>query len=249
MKKKISCVTSLLGIWGYFFISPIAAVQPSSTSLPSQWRIGVGLAGEYMNSEANLNLNSPISLGNIKTEQSQTAKKLQLAPCIELGATIINDYYLALLVSWRYSGAKNTSRSPLKNAFYFLNNFRLNQYADFFVKMGYILVPQAMIYGLVGPSLASWTHTTDIINGNQMSVNKFKMKKTSLGVGIGVGFEYCFQKKYAIGVDYTHYFHKTASRSRNMSYGTGPFYAGDLVKNIRPSYSTIAIRFTTYFQL
>jgi len=246
MEKIKSFVISVLGIWG---IVSISAIANQSSSLPSEVRFGFGLAGEYMNNEISLNLTPRGSLGNIKTEQSQATKKLQLSPFIELGTIIANHYYLGLLFSWRYSGSKNTSRLPIRNAFYGLNSFRINQYTDLLVKTGYILAPQTMIYGLVGLSLANWTHTTDIINGNQVSVDKFKMKKTSLGVGFGVGFEYLFQKKYAISIDYIHYFHKTASKNQNMSYGTGPFYAGDMLKRIKPSYSTIAIRFTTYFQL
>jgi opacity protein-like surface antigen len=252
--RKIYAAISLLGMWGIFCASSIVAQSPSISP-----RIGFGLAGEYMNSEANLAISPSGDLpSTINVNQSQVGKKLQLAPCIELGAIISHNYYLGFLASWRYSGAKNASRSPIDGTYYFLHSFKMNHYADFLIKVGYMCAPRIMVYGLIGPSFVKWTHTTDWLNGDTPAtptlIDKFKVARHSLGLGLGIGFEYFFQDKYAVSINYTRYLYRTASHSKNITYEKLQGLdlvsrSGDLIKRIRPSYSTIAIRFTTYFQL
>lgn len=249
------------------FCASILADQSQSPSQPwvpfsaSYYRIGVGLAGEYMNSDARLKV-MPVderALGQIGSAQSQVAKRLQVALCGELGVTLTNHYYLGLLVSWRHSGAQNLSSVPIRGARFFSHEFRINHYTDVMIKPGYQLTPRFMLYGLVGPSIANWRHTTSQLNATQGVVDTFKMDKVSLGAGLGLGCEYLFKKHYAVSVDYTYHFFGSSSKSQMISYldttGARPpvipprLRTGILLKKVQPSFGTIAVRFTMFFRL
>ena len=177
--------------------------QPTSSSLfPIQGRIGVGGALEYMTAEASLKIKPSGSLGNISSNQNHIGKKLQFAPCLEFGMTIGNDYYLGLHVSWRHSGATNTSRSPISSRplYHFLHRFRVNSYFDVLAKPGYKLTPQIMVYGLIGPSVANWSHTTEqfLVNGATdvtTLIDQHKTTRNSIGLGIVAGVEYLIKYK------------------------------------------------------
>lgn len=237
--------------------------QPSSASV-FPMRIGVGAAVEYMTAEAAIKIKPTASLGNIAFNQSHIAKKLQLAPCLEMGATLYDDYYLGLHFSWRHSGAKNTSRSRLNGQYHFIHEFKVNSYFNSLFKPGYRLTPQIMVYGLIGPSIANWSYTTEqyfVHAITQVSTLRDQQttKRKSIGLGLGMGFEYLFQKKYAFSFDYTYYAHRSKTESKNVNYDEqipvigGPNItrrrSGTIVKTIRPSYSTFAVRFTYFFSI
>ncbi|MBX9805771.1 MAG: porin family protein [Alphaproteobacteria bacterium] len=260
MKKRLSSALSLFLLIATI-VMPIDASQSqqipkrTSDSLLNQYRLGVGLGVEYVNASANLKIVPTGTLENIGANQSQVGKNLQVAPCLEVGTTLAQDFYLGLIASWRYSGAKNTSRAPITPMYYFLNEFKLNSYIDVLLKPGYKVTPRSMVYGLIGPSFATWSHTTTLVGtGN----SPFKMHGRSLGLGLGVGFEYLFKENYALSFDYTYHFHRSTSRSQYVSYlvnyggGLVPLavpHSGDLKKSVSPSYGTIAVRFTMFFNL
>ncbi|MBL0942399.1 MAG: hypothetical protein IBJ00_06730, partial [Alphaproteobacteria bacterium] len=165
MKKFIYSLCCLLAL-GINLNSSIIAT--SSTTMPvsyfDQGRIGFGLAVEYLNAEAKLKDNySPFSF-NYQSDRAQTRKQVNVAPSIELGTIILNDYYLGLISSWRYVGAKTRSRAPLKNMTHFYHEFKINYYVDILAKPGSRIMPNTMLYGLVGPSIVRWSHTTDQVN-------------------------------------------------------------------------------------
>ncbi|RZI45692.1 outer membrane protein [Candidatus Finniella inopinata] len=249
------------------FASPVLAGQQSSqspSSFPLQGRIGVGGALEYMSTEANLKI-KPASgnLGDISSNQNQISKKLQFAPCLEFGLTMGNDYYWGLHISWRHSGAKNTSRSPIRGAYYFLHQFKVNSYIDLLAKAGYKLTPQIMVYGLIGPSFANWSYTTQQINQRDDTspakiIDQLKTRRNSMGLGLGAGFEYLIQSKYAVSFDYICHVHRSVTETNRISYdeprvrGTSIVnvnHTGDLRRTIRPSYSTVSLRFTYFFSV
>jgi opacity protein-like surface antigen len=224
-----------------------------------QGRARFGLALEYLNLEAKLKDNFS-ALGIIfHSDRTQTKKNIQIAPSIELGTTILNDFYLGVLSSWHYVDAKTKSRAPLKALTYFHHEFKINHYVDILAKPGYKLTPNTMIYGLIGPSIVKWSHTTDQfeqsnINSLVTKRDRFKISKTSVGVGLGLGLEYYFKEKYAFSIDYTHHFHRSASKTKNMAMvenlGGGPIRrSGNVSKSVMPSYSTIALRFTISLRL
>ena len=260
MKKAIYSALSLVILWeNYCMAAPVPASagpsQVTSSSYFNEARIGFGLAGEYINAEANLKMEPAVTLENIGSNQSQVAKKLQLAPCFEFGKIIGNNYYVGILFSWRYSGAKNTSRSPIKRFDYFSHEFKINHYTDIMIKPGFRITNRSMVYGLIGPSIANWTHTSNQFGENNAVVDRFETKKTSIGLGIGLGFEYLFEKNYALSFDYTHHFHKSESSNRFMKYQDEdvlglPFFArGNMKKKVQPSYGVLAARFTVFFNL
>lgn len=262
MKKTIYPVVFLVTLLGNFGIAASGPVStgpshPTAPSIFNESRIGLGLAGEYINAVANLKIqpqeDSTSTLDFTESNQSQVAKKIQVAPSIELGTTIAQKYYVGLLLSWHYSKAKNTSRSSIKGPNYFSNEFMLNHYADVLIKTGYKFTSRVMAYGLIGPSIAHWTHTSYQFDTFKNLVDKFKIAKSTLGLAIGLGFEYLIEKNYALSFNYTHHFHRAASKNQFMSFDDpdGPFgiATGNMNRKVQPSYGVIAIRFTKFFSL
>lgn len=241
-------------------VKAIHLQQPQISSIFPQWRVGIGMAVEYASVESNLKIMPIGSLGDISSAQSHVAKKIQVAPCIEIGSFLIDNYYIGLVTSWRRSGAKDSSRSPIRGTYHFSHELRINNYIDLLVKPGVRHAPNLMFYGLIGPSIANWSHTTHEFlvpghTGIESSIGQFKKNKRSIGLGIGLGFEYAFKEQYTISVDYTSHFHKSISDSHHMSYeeqyishlGPGKRErSGLLARRIKPSYSTLALRFTVF---
>ena len=234
----------------------------SSSDIFSNGRIGIGVAGEYANIDTSLKIRSPVILGNISSTQQQTCKRFQLAPSLELGATIMDNYYLGFIASWRYLGASTTSITPIRGAYHFSHEFKLQSYTDVFIKFGYKPTRQALFYGLVGPSIADWSHTTQQVSVNSVAqvskvLNTFEMRERTLGLGVGAGAEYVFKDKYAFSFDYVFHIHHSRSATRTINYidGYNPYArkynvrSGDLVKIVQPSYSTFAVRFTYFFSV
>ncbi len=250
MKQLLSLFYCCLFFWEG--LSAFASAEKSAPSIFSNGRLGIGLAGEYAKIEADLKVRSPVSLGTFSSSQQQTCKKIQVAPSLELGTSIMNDYYLGFLVSWHYSNAHTTSQSPVRGAYYFSHQFKLRYYTDAFIKPGYKLTPKTMIYGMVGASIANWSHTSDMFSFDQITqitryINTFKMRASTVGLGVGCGFEYLIQDKYALSFEYKSYFHRSKTASQSISYQYLGTRTGDLIKVVQPSYSTFAVRLTYFF--
>ena len=213
-------------------------------------RIGFGVAGEYISAGANVKVEPDENLPPIASTQSHIGKALQIAPCIELGITVASYYYLGLQASWRPSSIKNKLKAPVTLARYFTHEFKIDEYADLLLKSGYKITPRAMIYGLIGPTFAKWSYTTDHMNTIRL-IDRFRINRKSLGVGIGLGFEYIFRKKYALSFDYTYHFHRSVSDTSRITVplGGGNFYSGNLTRRVQPSYGVLAARFTVFFNL
>jgi opacity protein-like surface antigen len=259
MKKQIYFLSFFLMTWGSI-CSPITANQPQEASKAAastfftKGRIGIGLGLEYLHVDVGLKVQPTQELSFMESKQSQTGKHFQVAPCIELGKTIANDYYLGFLLSWRYSGLKATATAPIYNSISFNHEFRLNHYADFLMKMGYKFSHRTMFYGLIGPTIANWSHKSLVVRDMLIS-NQFQLDKTSFGLGIGLGFEYQVKKNYMFSIDFTYHLHSAATKSKYMTVirtipviGNRPF-SGDVNKKIDLSFSTVTLRFTKFFSL
>lgn len=249
----------LLSIICYGFIylkgsSIFAAAEKAAPYGLSNGRMGIGIAGEYAKIEADLKVRSPVSLGTFSSSQQQACKKVQVAPSFELGSTFINNYYLGFLLGWHYSNANTSSISPVRGAYYFSHRFNFKSYIDVFIKPGYKLTSKTMIYGLIGPSIANWSHTTDMFSFDETTqitryIDKFRMERKTVGLGLGFGFEYLIKKKYALSAEYASYFHRSHTASKRINYTYLAPRTGDLIKIVQPSYSTFSIRLTYFFSL
>lgn len=246
MRKVVRYVTLallLLGSIGEANANAKGVVQSSRY----RHRIGFGLGLEYVNLEAKMKDDfSPFGT-NFQGSRTQTKKKLQVAPSIELGVNIDSDYYLGMLLSWRYLNAKTKSRAPLKGMTHFSHEFKMDHYSDVLFKPGYKFIPNAMFYGLIGLSVAKWSHITDQFSEGVQD-DTFKMNKTSIGLGVGFGLEYVLKERYAFSVDYIHHVHNSTTKKQRMTFidniaGIGPVpRTGDVSKKIEPSYATVAVR-------
>jgi opacity protein-like surface antigen len=257
MKKRsihiVACLILLSNI-----CAPATAEQTPYLSTPVSsflTRIGVGVALEYNIVDVRLKVTPASSLastGDTGSVGSQTGRRFQLSPSIEFGAIIENDYYLGIFVSWRYSAIKNSVRSPLIYPYYLVHEFQLKQYTDILLKPGYRFTPRIMFYGLFGPSIANWSHTSRQYNGVNILTNKFAINKTSVGLGLGFGFEYLIKKKYALSLEYTYHLHRSVTQTQNTTlriFNPPVVRTGGILKAVDPSYSTIAARFTYFFNL
>ena len=166
----------------------------------------------------------------------------------------MDDYYLGFLVNWRRTNASTASLTPLRGAYHFSHEFKLKSYTNAFIKFGYKPLRQVMLYGLVGPSVANWSHTTqqisvDLVTQVSQTISTFEMKEKTVGLGVGGGVEYLIQNKYALSFEYAFHAHRSKSASRRISYVDfgNRTRSGDLVKIVQPSYSTFAIRLTYFF--
>jgi opacity protein-like surface antigen len=252
-------------IIGCLNVGALTAQQAPATATP-QWRVGVGVAAEYMSGEAKVSIKpeNPNTLSFLGTSNQYVGKQFQVAPSIELGADF-KDYYLGLFISWRQSNLKATSVYDFRAAYYrFRHTYTIHSYADVLLKPGYKLTPQVMVYGLVGPSFASWSFNTDFFKISTVQredsalLDRFTFKKNSIGLGLGAGFEYRMQPHYVLSCDYTYHFHRSKQSIHNIKYTEkistkmGPFDLnnfGNLIRNINPSYSTFAVRLTYFFNL
>ena len=251
--NKIRFYAPIIIISWIAYVVPIASNQSQNArpiSSPSfhNWRLGFGLGLEYLALDATLKIQPPPRT-NMDARLSHTGKHFQIAPTIEFGKNITNNYYLGLLLSWRYSGSKNNTRSTIADSTYFNHQITLNNYGNFLLKGGYNLNSCTMVYGLIGPTFTNWSHTSTQTRSSRTQ-NRIDLKRNSIGLGIGLGFEHLFKPNYAISIDYTHYIQSGASKNRVISYTyQGVAMNDDVNKKVDLSFSTIAVRFTTFFSL
>lgn len=222
-----------------------------------QWRYGIGLALEYLNAEAKEKDDfSALGLVNL-IDRKQTQKVIQVAPSLEVGVTYSNQFYVGVLASWRYCDAHTKSRAPMFNINYFIHQFKLNSYANLLAKLGYQFPQRTMIYGLIGPSIAKWSHTTNqyraisLPAGTSVQVNSFKLSKTTVGLAFGFGVEQSLNDHLALHVDYVHGFLKDKSANQQLTIfvpttSTG-MRTGTVSKKVRPSYDSIALCLSYFF--
>lgn len=240
-----------------FCCLPVFANQQPFLKPLSSYRLGFGVAAELLSAEAKLKLQPQGTLGQISSDYQHNTKKFQVAPTVEFGRTILDEYYLGLQISWRKSKAKSTAGSSVRGVSYtFAHEFKLKSYTDIFLKAGYKPSPQFMFYGLVGPSVSKWGYTTNLFYTNlkgepQSLVNTFKSRETSVGLGLGLGVEYLAKNKYALSLEYTHHLNRSKKSTFPMEYNEQrmgrPFLrTGNITRSVQPSYSTIALRVTFF---
>lgn len=217
-----------------------------------QWRLGIGLGGEYVNLEGNLTDDVSLSSNGFADDRKQTQKVIRIAPSLEGGLTFLSDYYFGLLAGWTYTDAQTKSREPFRTSIYFIQKFKMPWKAQLLVKMGYKVTPKTLVYGLIGPSIAKWSHMTQLFDSANPQTTSIKMSKKSVGLGLGFGLEYCFLQNIAFSIDYSHYFYKYTLNRQNFSFidhinGRDFSRTGLVSKKVRPSYDSIALRLTYFF--
>ncbi|OJX10516.1 MAG: hypothetical protein BGO77_02900 [Caedibacter sp. 37-49] len=219
----------------------------------NDWRIGFGIGIEYLNVDAKLK-SDLTKFGIIQFgDQDQTQQKVQVSPAFELGKTSFNHYYTGINISWHYSNAKKESRTPFKFETYFKHKFRMSYYINILAKLGYRVTPKTMVYILGGPSIAKWSHKTHQMRYQTLD-DTFKIKKTSVGLGVGAGLEYFFCNGLALSVDYTHHFYKIVVAKNTMRFldakGTPPrpYPRSEIIsKKVKPSSDAIVVRLSYFF--
>lgn len=256
----------LFGLFSFFFSLSYASATtwnnlqlfkwPTCNIPQNEWRFGLGIGVEYLNLDANVKEKFPF--GDIYFgDKDQIQKHVQFSPSLEIGKTIFNDYYIGVIASWHYSDSKKKSRSPLRNAAYFRNTFKMSYYTSILAKPGYKMTPKTMIYALIGPSLAKWSHTTDQLEYNfrrnqEIKKDSFKVSGTSVGMSIGGGLEQIICTGLALSINYTHTIYKSRRGKKNMSYlDNARFepktYEGIATKTIKPSSDSIVVRLAYFF--
>ena len=224
----------------------------SANTSSNQWRLGLGIGVEFHDLEAKVNDNiSTVFTSHEDSTRSRTKKFIHVAPAIELGLSMGRDFYLGMLLAGRYLDKSIKSKAGLEQGWHLSRKFQMDYSFDLLAKPGYELAPNVMIYGLIGPSIAKWSDDTDLLlNGTR--TNNLKISETSLGLGVGLGFEYLVQKKYAFSVDYIYHAYKSESGSKQMTIQLQQPIGGlqtiteNVSRKIEPSYATVGFRFT-YF--
>ena len=226
---------------------------PTCTVPQNSWRVGIGIGVEYFNLAAieKYNFSELGSMHFGKRDQNQ--KQFQVAPSLEIGKTSCNDYYMGVVASWHYSGAKKESRVPFKNTTYFTQQFKMAHYFDILTKLGYKVTPETMGYLVVGPSITKWSHTTNQIKHKTLQ-DTFKTSQTSIGLGMGIGVEQVICKNVALSISYTHHFYKKEKKQKFMKFqenfgdgGDDDWRSGFVTKAITPSSDTVTFRLTYFF--
>ncbi|MES2253156.1 MAG: outer membrane beta-barrel protein [Pseudomonadota bacterium] len=273
--KKICFILSC----STFFLNnvPVCGQHAASTSGRFvTYRVGVSVAGEYASIDGHLKnrpLNSfdlaNIANDNFASDAHHTCHKFQISPGFELGALIAQQYYLGFVLSKHYTHASNTMNTSIGDAIHFEHQLKLTSYTNLFLKFGYKIIPNVMFYGLVGPSIANWSHNSktffyDPARNYKEVLVASKMNKKTTGFGIGGGIEYVINNKYAINMEYTLSMHKAEYARYRSSYNNHNVYydptyglyhpfvnpetiSADVQKNVRLSYSTIGLRFSYFF--
>lgn len=226
--------------------------RSESDSWIDKWRLGLGLGLDYHYFEAKLKDDFSQISKHLKSTRSQTKKNFSISPSLEIGATLKKDYYFGTLVSWHYLNTNAESRAPLIEHDRLLHDFQMDYFLDLLLKPGIKIVPNFMVYGLIGPTILKWSHKTSQFR-NDVLVKEFKIRQTNVGLGAGLGFEYNIKESCSLSVNYVFHIHKSAKNSGFTSVPKAlppPFNQiiidGPVSKKVEPSYSTIGLRFT-YF--
>jgi len=249
-----------LNAWGDQIVTATLHEEPKAEQpQKSMWCVGLGIAAEYTDLQAKQK-DDFAPLGTVEfSNREQTTKHFQVAPSLEIGRTLLEDFYVGLLFSWHLVNTDTgNQRSSFRTNYSLNHKFRLLHYFDILLKIGYFITPSTLIYALVGPSIARWSHTTMQnveFGGNafQPIDDIFRMTRTSVGLGLGLGIAYAATQNWIISLDYIHHFYKAATASQIMSVTENiggmivPRPPGTVSKKISPSHATIALRVTYNF--
>lgn len=241
-------VANAIFAMGTLMVSSASVAMPESQS---GFRVGVGLAGEYMSVSSNMKRKF-VNLGEgYFGNSSDSGKKAQISPSFEIGYLFSERFYLGLFTSWRHSDTTYKSRSPLKQQGYLEDEFTLSNYTNILLKLGYKINQYTMVYGGIGPSYAKWNHTTtQYFRGNVFDT--LKLQKKSWGVAFSMGIEMPLAEQATFSVDYTHAIYRTKKYAKSMTimenHGMGYMpRKGTYEKSIQPSHGTLALRVTYFF--
>lgn len=228
---------------------------PTCTIPQNEWRVGIGIGVEYVNHDAKVKYDFTEWSKQGLSNRDQTQKQFQITPSLEVGKTSFNNYYTGIVASWHYSSPKKQTRDPFKNASYFTHQFKMSYYFDILAKLGYKVTPNTMAYLLVGPSIAKWSHTTNVYTQKptHLQLNgMFKASHTSVGLGLGLGVEHVICKGVAVGINYTHHFYKKSTKQKYMEYPDlkglrEVMLKGTFSKTIKPSSDAIMLHLAYFF--
>ena len=145
----------------------------------------------------------------------------------------------------------------------FEHKFNLKSYIDAFVKIGYKPMSNLMFFGLIGPSLANWSHKTRLYYYNKSpsvnstkDINNAESHIKTTGLGFGGGIEYWATKNATVSFQYAMHIHRTKNIHYDSKYDLLEITSGgiepvnrntDVQKSVRLTYSTIGLRFSYFF--
>ncbi len=229
-----------------------AMAKETQAKVSSPFRIGFGLAAEYMSLSGGLKEELGGTLGAENYGNSSHATKtFNVAPVFEIGGFIKDKMYLGMVGSWHYSNMTHKSRSYLDRQYYFTHELEMTSYTTIFFKSGYKITKDVMAYGLIGPSYARWKHNSTQYQQNNV-VDTFNKKKDSWGIAFGGGVEFDITNSSALSVDYTHTIYRRQKATKTISYQdrvgmllvtrTGP-----MTKSVQPSHGVLSLKYTYFF--
>lgn len=212
------------------------------------FRIGGGISGEYITLSAQVKQDFTAHTPTHFNQSDHMKRNFQVAPFIEFGSYIGNNFYLGLITSWHYSNTKDKSRFSFRGNYSLATEFNLKSYLASLIKMGFKLQDNMMLYGVVGPSYAKWTHKTkQYLNSN--IVDSFDVNKSSLGVAFGGGAEFSMSQNTALSIDYIYTRYRSTKACQVISFrdGGGPLRSKEVSKTIQPSYGVLSLKLSYFF--
>tara|TARA_R110002095_G_scaffold141007_1_gene122376 strand:- start:571 stop:1278 length:708 start_codon:yes stop_codon:yes gene_type:complete len=224
----------------------------SSSKEIKNFRIGGGLSAEYITLSAQLKQDfTPYGLANFN--QSHHMKhNVQLAPFVEFGSFVDERFYLGLVTSWHYSNTKDNSRFYLRGRYSMVTEFKLKSYFSSLLKLGYKVQNNMMLYGVVGPSYAQWSHKTAQYF-NETFDGSFDVNKRSAGFAFGGGAEFSMTKNIALSVDYIHTLYRSTKANQVINIKDQDFMGNIIVrskevtKTIKPSHGVLSLKLSYFF--
>lgn len=240
-----------------FLLNDIKAdgqTMPSKSTLKgrSPFRIGGGISAEYATLSAELKQDFT-PYGEANFNQSHHMKRnLQIAPFIEIGSFIGDKWYVGHITSWHYSDTKDSSRFFLRGFYSVVGEFKLKSYISSLFKVGYKPWETMMVYGVMGPSYAWWSHKTKQLRRDD-PVGSFDVSKNSWGFSLGAGAEFPLGESIAISVDYIHTLYGSTKVRQIIGIGDSDAILGDITrykevsKTIRPSHGVLSLKLSYFF--
>ena len=228
--------------------------MPSNTTLKTRkpFRIGGGISGEYTTLSAELKQDfTPYGEANFNRSHHMQ-RNLQIAPFIELGSFIGDKWYVGHITSWHYSDTKDSSRFFLRGFYSVVGEFKLKSYVSSLLKIGYKPWETMMLYGVMGPSYAWWSHKTKQLFRDD-PVGSFDVSRGSLGLSFGAGTEFPLAQNIAVSVDYIHTLYRSTKVRQTIGIGDHDALLGAVIrfkevsKTIRPSHGVLSLKLSYFF--
>lgn len=263
MRRSIFSQFILSKTFVFMFLSALSlpeVIRAETNEMPSKpalqngknFRIGGGVSGEYTTLSAQLKQDfTPYGQANFN-QSHHMQRNLQIAPFIEFGSFVGEQWYFGLITSWHYSDTKDRSHFFLRGRYSVVGEFKLKSYVSSLMKIGYKPWDTMMVYGVLGPSYAWWNHKTiQLFDGNP--VGSFNVSKASLGFSFGAGAEFPLADNMAVSVDYIHTIYRRAKARQVIDIMDQDFLGNIVVRSkevskaIQPSHGVLSLKISYFF--